>query len=252
MDRATQSPVMGPMKITSDAVRLMRNRRGLFVITHADGLESHAEEFFEPPDRPAPAANQYRLAIEDPQRRYLPRLLMVRLPRDPDPDNVANPDSLFTPQDVAMYPASTASLAHNWSSVRVAVSQGPDARTAPPLRGVLIRIIDIENEAVLASGISDLRGEALVVVPGVPVTKFADEEEEGPPEVVPPGGGHEDEPAVLVHALAVRLELSFAAGGEWPVNPDLLERNHESNRRVSMGLELVTGRMERLAINLTS
>lgn len=245
VDHATQAPLASAMRLHAEGVRLVRNRRGLYVITHAAGLEAHSEAFFEPPGTPPLEDNAYSITIEDPQRRYLPRIAVLRLPRDSDPDNAGNADSLFTPRDIAMYPASTAALSPSWSTVRVSVSQGPDPETAPPQRGALIRIIDVADDSVLASGLSDPRGEALVIVPGVPVTRFADEDEG--PGGGPPGG---DTP-VLVNTLAVRLELSLVPGTAWPVNPDLLEQDHDTHRRVSMELALATGRMERVAINLT-
>ena len=263
VDRVTGTPLTRSMQIGSDTLRLVRNRHGLYVITHADGLEAHAEAFQDAPGSPEPGANAYSLEVRDPLRRFLPRLVTLHLPRDPDPDNAGRADSLFTPRDVLMYPASTAGLSPNWSTVRAAVTQGPDPQTAPPVRGSLIRIIDVAGERVLASGISDERGEALIIVPGVPVTKFSEEDPDGdgppgggPPGFGPPDAGHgpghgHDQPPVLVNTLAVRLELSLADSVPWPTNPDLLEQNHDANRRVSLDLELTTGRMERVAINVT-
>jgi hypothetical protein len=239
VDRVTQTPVMRAMNITAESATLVRNRRGYYVITQADGLETHSEAFTSPPAAPALEANEYHFVIEDMQKRYLPRLLTLRLPRDPDPNHRSNDNSLFRPQDVAMYPASTAPLSHNWSTVRVTVEQVGSS----PVRGALIQIIDPAEDTLLASGISDERGEALVIVPGVPVTKFADEGDGG-------GGHGGGEPPVLVNTLAVRLELSLTPGSPWPVDPDLLEQNHVAHRRASKDLTLSTGRMEKVTINL--
>jgi hypothetical protein len=248
------------MEVSSESARLVRNRQGLYVVTHAQGLEAHTRSFEAQPAVPAPGANTCTIDVQDPQKRYLPRRVILRLPRDPDPENRDSPDSLFRPHDVALYPAGTAPLSPNWSTVRVSVSAGRDAQSTRPAQGSLIRIVDAGDDEVLASGISDERGEALVIVPGVPVTRFADEADggEGPPGGPPggggPGGGHGhglDEPPVVVNTLAVRLEVSLAVPTPWPVNPDLLEENHAANRRQSMDLELATGRMERVAINIT-
>jgi len=246
VDRVTRTPVIRALQIRSDTAMLVRNRRGLYVITRADGLEAHIEAFNEQPATPALEANSYSFEISDPQKRYLPRLLTLRLPRDPDPDNAGNDNSLFTPRDVLMYPASTASLSHNWSTVRATVMQG----TTLPQRGALIQITDPSGNTQLSSGITDQRGEALLIVPGVPVTKFADEDDGGP------GGGggggpDDDEPPVVVNTLPVRLELSLGEPTPWPVDPDLLEQNHAANLKASMDLTLSTGQMERVAINLT-
>jgi len=249
VDRVTQTPVIRAIKITAERATLVRNRRGYYVITQADGLEAHGAAFETPPTTPALAANEYDFVIEDRQKRYLPRLLTLRLPRDPDPTHRDNSNSLFRPQDVAMYPASTAPLSHNWSTVRVAVDQVGSS----PVRGALIRIIDPTEDTLLASGISDERGEALVIVPGVPVTKFADEGDGGHGHGSGHGGSHGHgggEPPVLVNTLAVRLELSLTPGSPWPVDPDLLEQNHVAHRRASKDLTLSTGRMEKVVINL--
>lgn len=263
VDRPTGTPLARPMQISSESARLVRNLHGLYVVTRADGLESHGHTFRAAPDSPALGAHVYEIEVHDPQQRYLPRLVALRLPRDPDPDNAGNLDSLFTPKEVLMYPAGSAALSPNWSTVRASVTQGPDPKTAPALPGSLIRIIDAAEETVLSSGISDERGEALVIVPGVPRTTFAGGEEEGggppgggPPGGGPPGGGPgpgpvEEDPPVLVHTLAVRLELSVQATTVWPVDPDLLEANHEANLRRSKELKLASGRMERVSINVT-
>lgn len=242
VDRVTRTPVTRALRVRSDTATLIQNRRGYYVVIRADGLDAHVEAFQEPPATPAIGSNSYSFEISDPQKRYLPRLLTLRLPRDPDPGHAGSADSLFTPRDVLMYPASTAPLSHNWSTVRATVTQGP----ALPRSGALIRITDPARDVQLSSGITDQRGEALLIVPGVPVTKFADGDGEN-------GGGddEDDEPPVVVNRLPVRLELSLGTTAPWPVDPDLLEQNHAANLQVSLDLSLSTGQMERVAINLT-
>lgn len=239
IDRVSQTPLTRAMRLTSTNAASVRNMRGYYVVTHAAGLEAHTAAFQQPPAIPALGANSYTFEINDMQNRYLPRLVRLQLPRDPNPSNIGNANSLFRPIDVAMYPASTASLAHNWSSLRATVTQGPDQI---PLRGALLQVIAKEDNLLIASGISDSRGEALVIVPGVPITKFADTGDVG-------GAG--DVPPVVVNTLPVRLELSLSSNATWPVNPDDLEQNHAANRRMTMDLTLSTGRMEKVTINLT-
>lgn len=240
IDRVTQTPLARPLQLRSSKAALVRNARGYYVVTNAKGLEHHTAAFQKPPAAPALASKSYSFEISDPLGRYLPRLLTLRLPRDPDPAHAANVSSLFRPVDVALYPASTAALLHNWSTLRVSVTR---ASSHAPVRGALLRVIDAADDALLASGISDEQGEALVIVPGVPITKFADEGDVGD------GGGAA--PPVVVNTLPVRLELSLGVTTPWPVNPDVLEQNHVANRRMSMPLSLSTGRMERVVINLT-
>jgi len=239
IDRVTQMPLTRPLHIGSSKASLVRNARGYYVVNQAHGLENHVASFQKLPAAPALESKTYRFEIIDPLGRYLPRLLDLRLPRDPDPTHAADAGSLFRPVDVAMYPASIAPLSHNWSTLRISVAR---ASNHAPVRGALLRVIDAADDRLLASGISDPQGEALVIVPGVPITKFADEENDGD------GIG---EPPVVVNTLPVRLELSLGSTTPWPVNPDLLEQNHVANQRMSMDLALSTGRMERVVINLT-
>ena len=246
LDRVTQSPLSRPMEVSSNTSRVVRNMRNFYVVTHADGLEAYSQAFQQPPEIPVIGDNEYSFEIIDPQKRYLPRMVTLNLPRDPNPANIGNHNSLFTPHDVVMYPSSTARLSHNWSTLRVSVTQGADPQTAPPVQGSLIQILDEEDDTLLASGITDERGEALVIVPGVPVTKFADDDDDDSGR----GRGRDDDPPVIVNTLPVRLELSLDAAATWPVNPDLLEENHVANRRTSMDLTLSTGRMEKVVINL--
>lgn len=237
VDRVSQVPVQRTMKISSNSASLVRNASGLYVITEAAGLASHVGEFQQPPATPVPGSVSVSITVEDPQARYLPRLLRMNLPRDAAPANVDNLDSLFRPQEAAMYPASTASIVGNWSAIRASVQ-----RNDAPVAGCLLRVIDETEAVVRASGISDERGEALVIVPGVPITKFAGDEDEGTDD--------DDDPLVMITTLPVRLEAS-AGGSSWPVDPDVLEQNHTTNLQKSMPLTLKTGRMETVVITLT-
>jgi len=97
-------------------------------------------------------------------------------------------------------PAAGFSLA--WAVVRVSVSA---ADTGRGLGGVLVRVLRGAAPAVMASGMSDRRGEALVAVPGVPVTTF--------------GSGAN----VLATEVSVTLQAIVDPDGREPPDPDDLE-----------------------------
>jgi hypothetical protein len=248
IDGVTRVPLTRPLVVDADRLAFTRNAGGWYVVTGARGLERHTAAFNHPPAAPALASKSYTVAIHDPQNRYLPRIVVVRLPRDPDPAHSGDADSLFRPVDVAMYPAATAVISHNWSTIRAAVIRGAAPRTAPPARGALLMVFDAADGTRLAGGIADERGEALVIIPGVPVTRFAGEDDDNGGH----GGGHGgNDPPVVVNTLPVRLEVSLTPGAGWPVNPDELEQNHAANRRLTMPLALRTGRMEKVVVNIT-
>ena len=52
VDRPTGTPLARPMQISSESARLVRNLHGLYVVTRADGLESHRHAFQAAPDSP--------------------------------------------------------------------------------------------------------------------------------------------------------------------------------------------------------
>jgi len=241
IDGVTRVPLTRPLSVSAGKLAFTRNPSGCYVVTGARWLERHTAVFSHPPAAPALSSKSYTVAIHDPRNRYLPRIVVVRLPRDPDPAHGGNGDSLFQPVDVAMYPAATAVIAHNWSTIRAAVIRGAAPRTAPPARGALLMVFDAVDGRRLAGGIADERGEALVIIPGVPVTRFAGEDDDN---------SGSDSPVVM-DTLPVRLEVSLAPGAGWPVNPDELERAHEANRRLTMPLALRTGRMEKVVVNIT-
>lgn len=180
--------------LATPAPRLLRNRSGLFVVSSWQPLADHAAAFAAPPAAPAPGTVPLVLAISDPLGHYLPRLARVPLPRDPDP---AAADGLFVPVDVPMFAAAAAPVGTNWALVRTSLrTPGGEA-----LGGALLRVR--RNGQVLARGLSDWRGEALVPVVGVPVTTFS--EEEG---------------AVVASEIEVALEAAFdpATGTRTPLD----------------------------------
>jgi hypothetical protein len=231
VDRATGVLLKRRLDVVADSVEFIRNRSGHYVIANAPGLENHPHAFERPPAAPALNTINVTIQVEDPQQKYLPRLFDMRLPRNSDPYHALDEDSLFQALNVNLYPAGTATVRANWSTIRGSITRGN-----VPLRGALLRVVHRADGAVVASGISDERGEALVIIPGVPITQFA--EEDGG------DGNGDDNPPVVVTELPVRLEVSFDAGAPWPGNPETLEANHAALVIATRDLSLRTGRTE--------
>jgi hypothetical protein len=253
IDRATGAQLNRSVRVSSDDLCFIRNRSNLYVIKSAPGLENHVDSFSAAPALPATGSLAFTVDISDPTFEYLPRSVAINLPRDANPGNAANQDSLFNPINVPLYAAPNANVMANWSTVRVSVERDDVELGLVPAPGALLRVIRNSDDAVLSSGISDQRGEALIIVPGVPITLFADDELDDDSDtddddlpVTPPI------PApVVVSEIAARLEVSFATETTWPTNPDLLELNHSTNLVATESLTLRTGRMEKVAIQLT-
>jgi hypothetical protein len=170
IDATTLAPIDDPLLVAADGVHLSRNRTGLYVIRSWTVLAAHQETFEAPPAAPTLFSESLVLEIRDPGGRYLARRVAITLPRDPDPANVAQPGSLFRALDVPMYPSSSAPLGANWVELRATVRE---TATGDALGGALLRVVSAAG--VLARGLTDWRGEALVPVAGVPVTTWSTE-----------------------------------------------------------------------------
>lgn len=184
IDAVTGATIVAPLRVTAAGARIVRNRNGLYVIHEWPALATHAAAFDAPPALPAPGSLALTVSVADAAGQYLPRLARIALPRDPA---AAGENSLFSALAIALHPAPTARLGINWCALRVSLAH---RASGDALGGALLRVV--AGDAVLARGLSDWRGEALVPVAGIPVTTWS-----------------EDEDAVVVSHVAATLEAIF-------------------------------------------
>ena len=205
VDATTLLKVDGPLQVKADNTVVRTNRSGLYVIWSA------------------PAAASVVFTVTDPGASYLPRTFTVQLPRDPDPANAAQPSSLFQPLEVRLLPSSTATIFSGWAVIRARVKkQGQDQ----VLSGALIRVVNATDQSLMATGMSDARGEALVRVPGVPVTTF--DSGSGP---------------VTVNEISVNIQTVFDPAITGVPDPDDLEKRKNSVPSSTAGAKLASGRV---------
>lgn len=174
VDGTSGARVTQALQVSGGEARIVRNRSGLYVVWGWSVLADHAGVFARPPAEPGIGSQELVLTLRDPAGAYLPRSAVMALPRNPAPDPAsrAHPDSLFRPLQVRMYRSTAAPLQGNWSrlDVNVAAAAGGDA-----LGGALVEVRDSGGD-VLARGLTDWRGEAVVPVAGVPITTWSDDE----------------------------------------------------------------------------
>jgi len=265
VDRVTGSMVNRPFQIAAAGLKFFPNRSFLQVISHADGLEAHLEAFREPPQEPDARSLNFTLSVADPLGEYLDRTAALDLPRVPVPGAA---HSLFNPIDINVFAAPARRLSPNWSIIRVSVYDLADMAAENPIPGALLRVVDAE-EQLLMSGLSDRRGEAAVMIPGIPITTFSlGTEPDGDPDADPDPDSEDHEwlatGPVVETETPVRLEVIVTPGTPWPVDPDKMEerrsewqrqfRDAESDQlRDALALELKTGetRPVKLFVNLT-
>ncbi len=195
VDATTRVQIDTPLQLQLTGGTLRRNRSGLYVVVRAEALAAHEAAFALPPAAPALGSVRLPLSVQDPLGRYLPRRATLALPRDPI---AGQPDDLFTPVELALYPAAAAPTGANWALLRASLHAQPGGDA---LGGALLLVR--AGGRVLARGMTDWRGEALVPVPGVPVTTWS-----------------EDADAVVVDEVAAQLQWVFdpAAGLRTPLS----------------------------------
>ncbi len=246
VDATTGAPLDRPLRVQApEGARIQCNRSGLWVIHEWERLAHHAATFAEPPDDVAVGSLTLTLTVSDPLGHYLPRLVRVDLPRDADPANADQPDSLFSPLTVPMYPSATGRVGSNWACLSVSVFE---LSSGDALGGVLLRVV--AAGAVRALGLSDWRGEALVPVAGIPVTTWSTE----PGDVIVTQMSAELQ-AVADPVSVVRTPQGAVQMGRSPsvlpvVDPSAIESAREGLPQASALIGLAAGRPLHISLGI--
>jgi hypothetical protein len=239
VDATTGVPTVDPLQVVVEGAKIQRNRSGLYVISSATALPTHEAAFATPPAAPDVGSISLSGSIRDPLGRYLPRLVSFALPRDPLPAHADHADSLFTPIDVPLYPASAAPFGNNWSILRVSVTENA---SGDALGGALLRVT--QGPKVLARGLTDWRGEALVTVLGVPVTTWSDD-----PHAVVVSEINAQIEVIFDAASGTRVAMDSVREGRPPalqqlVDPDEIEAQRATLPNATQAIVLAAGRTQ--------
>lgn len=166
VDRATGGTIQAPLALSAEGCRWHQNRSGLWVIGWAPGLAEHTRSFERAPGAPAAGTVPVTVDVADRSGDWLPRRFTLTLPR-------AGADSGPAPAvDVALSPSPAAPARRNWGQIRVAVRlNSAEHPGGLPAEGALLRVSGGGREA---TGLTDARGEGLVLLPGVPLFSSSD------------------------------------------------------------------------------
>lgn len=185
LDAVTGAPVSGAFTVSSDEVELRSNRSGLIVITalktpSLTGLMSEAERVEFVTSRgyslqtdtgaAPPSSLPFTLLVTDRSGRYLERRCALRIVARLLTDPLAAP----VPFDREMM---LSSVMQPWPGnvvIRASVSLA-----GVPLPGVLFNVRRASGNEILARGMSDTNGEALILVPRIPVSTWVDSDADG-------------------------------------------------------------------------
>ncbi|MBI1296759.1 hypothetical protein GC175_17525 [bacterium] len=181
VDAVSGLPVRDAVDVSG--ARTRRNRSGFTVIHAPDVVTAELEHYFERfradphAAEPAPGSIPLTLTAQPSGGRYLPRQFTLALPLQ-EVDR-AQPNFLFDPLEVTLYPSPSYPTESPWAILRVnVVEQATDPPV--PLAGVLVTALTQpaapNPNTVLGRGMSDRRGETLIIVPGLRPATFTDPE----------------------------------------------------------------------------
>lgn len=161
--------------------RFVRNLSGHYVLIETPGFEDYSETFNLDELAATPTTQALTIEVSDPSGQYLPRQFSLSLPRNAaiDPASVSAGASLFQAVRVDLYLSSNAKVNPGWAVLRATVV---NAITNQRLPWALV-IATTNGTTTLSQ--ADWRGEALIAVPGIPITTWATGAGEGtgPPPV---------------------------------------------------------------------
>lgn len=168
-DAETRVPTAEPVVVSGEGLRIIRNVSGLHVIMDAPGFSDYATHF-ELPVSP-PATQTFTLVARVPSRRYLSRSFTLQLPRDtsPGPNDTLPSNSVFRPVDVTLYPSSLMSPSARSAVVRIRVED----KNGKALPDALVAL-SLAEPSIERWGLSNELGEALILVPGIPIADWGD------------------------------------------------------------------------------
>lgn len=169
VDGITLRPIQSSLQLSAPSSRFIRNRSGDYILLTAPGLETYSNTFRLETLAATPPPTTLDITLIDPSGYYLPREFSLALPRPADPTAA---DGLFKTLTVPLYLSPLASKNPGWAVLRTSIVNA----TRQPLPWTLIEIIpDVvqsgQSATILAQ--ADWRGEALIVVPGIPVSTWA-------------------------------------------------------------------------------
>lgn len=230
VDAASSRPIEGPLQLHAAGARWQHNHSGLHVLMQLDEPAARRDELaaHEAAFDPVPAVDPIVLdaSVADPLGRWLPRRFDIDLPRAALPEGRAAPR--FAPLTIVLDPAPAATLLPTWAVLRVSLRHA-----GRPAAHAVLRLQRPGGGALYGRGLSDARGEALVVAAGIAQLTVGEGE------------------VVVQREMPAELVISFDpdAPADRPVNPDTLAVRAGVLRR-TLARTLASGRSDTLVVDL--
>ncbi|OLE52293.1 MAG: hypothetical protein AUG51_18850 [Acidobacteria bacterium 13_1_20CM_3_53_8] len=167
LDATTGARILSSLRVEARGVKFVRNRSGSYVIFSAPGFKSYINSFRQQPASVALESVAFEISVTDPLRRYLPRRSTIHLPLNPATTRPNEGAWLFAPIEVSLFPSPISSTLPGWAVIRATIREEGKTDRLP---WSLIKVKRKGTTDLLATGLADKRGEALVAVTGLPTT----------------------------------------------------------------------------------
>jgi hypothetical protein len=152
VDSITSTSITSPLNVTSEKLQIKGNRSGIYAIFNGPGFALLTDQFI--PIGTWPPLHDFDITVTDPGGQYLARRAQVQAPR--------KLVGAFAPQKITLYPSPRFIVELNWAVVRASVSSA----AGDQLPWSVVQVILKSDSTLLATGVADERGEALLAVAG--------------------------------------------------------------------------------------
>jgi hypothetical protein len=152
VDSITSASIAAPLSVVSQVLKIKGNRSGVYAVFDGPGFRSLTTQFI--PTGTWPPTQDFEITVSDPGGHYLARRVKIKAPQELV--------GAFAPTKLTLYPSAKATVDLNWAVVRASVTSSAGAG----LPWSVVRVILKSDNSVLATGMSDDRGEALLAVAG--------------------------------------------------------------------------------------
>lgn len=160
------APVAGPVAIAAKGVRSAPKALGRIAILDAPGFAAYTAAFAAPPASPAVNSRTLVLDLTPIDPGVLPRRLSLKLPRNPNPAQREQANSLFQPVRVELSPSPRVAATGGACVLRASVRRAGDGAM---VENALVRARSAD-EAHSAWALTDAAGQAALVFPALPVS----------------------------------------------------------------------------------
>lgn len=159
-------PVDAAPQLVGDGLKFFAKGNGRFALLEAPDFADYTAAFIAPPAAPAVDSKTVGVDIIVADQAYMSRRAELKLPRSADPETREVAESLFQPIHLILLPATGAPVPATAAAVRVVVTH----KTSKKLVGNALIRVKSTNGKFTATGMTDLSGEAMLIIPYFPIS----------------------------------------------------------------------------------